>query len=453
MEVVEAKTKVLLLASGAMRDYRFLRNQLRRDKFTEVDVWLQNAQSGISQDADQILSEFPNTREDLYQYDCIIAFDPNWGLLDISQVELLENWVAEEAGGLIVIAGPIHTSSWVQLPEYTKIRALYPVEFQKRLTLLDDGLYGSKTPWPILFSRDGKESNYLWLGDSFKESSEAWAEFSGVYGCYAVKGPKPGARVLGRYSDPDAGISAERPIYLAEQFYGSGRVFYMGSGEIWRLRSLDVGYFEHLYTSLIRHVSQGRLLRGSSLGQLLLARERYSVGEDVIVRAQLMASNREPLSTKSVIAQVIDPEGNGQNLILRADEGVPGNYLGQFNVGIEGSYGIEVPLGDSGAEQLVERILVSAPDVEFDETRRDEKLLNAIAHRSGGVYFPKASMINSGSVDLPTIYEVLPNRSETKVIKGKPDDLFSENLNYSLLAIICGALCMEWFLRRLVRLA
>jgi hypothetical protein len=38
----------------------------------------------------------------------------------------------------------------------------------------------------------------------------------------------------------------------------------MGSGELWRLRGIDVGYFERLYTQLVRHVSQGRLLRGSS---------------------------------------------------------------------------------------------------------------------------------------------------------------------------------------------
>ena len=88
------------------------------------------------------------------------------------------------------------------------------------------------------------------------ESRSLWSQFEGVFGCYAVKGPKPGARVLARYSDPDAGLSAERPVYLAEHFYGAGRVLYMGSSELWRLRSLSVEHFEALYTQLIRHVSQ-----------------------------------------------------------------------------------------------------------------------------------------------------------------------------------------------------
>src|SRR5690606_30448065 len=106
------------------------------------------------------------------------------------------------------VAGPIHTQGWSQNPELGKIRALYPVEFQRRLTLLDDGLYGSKTPWPILFTREGEEAAYLWLADNKTESRLRWEEFPGVYGCYAVKGAKPGARVLGWYSDPDASMTA-----------------------------------------------------------------------------------------------------------------------------------------------------------------------------------------------------------------------------------------------------
>ena len=230
----------------------------------------------------------------MFDYDVIVAFDPDWTQLDAQQVDLLEQWVAEEAGGLIVVAGPVHTASWVQSPEHGKIRALYPVEFQQRMTLLDDGLYGSPTPWPIEFTREGMEADFLWLGDTPEESRARWGRFPGVFGCYAVKGPKPGAQVYGRYSDPEAGISVERPVYFADQFYGAGRVFYMGSGELWRLRTLDPGYYERLYTQLVRHVSQGRLLRGSSVGRLLVERDRYFVGDTVVVRAQLSTPSREP---------------------------------------------------------------------------------------------------------------------------------------------------------------
>jgi len=453
VEVVESESRVLLIASGAARDYRFLRNQLRRDRHMQVDVWLQLSPPGISQDADQLLTAFPDTREKLYEYDCLVAFDPDWTMLDAAQVDLLEAWVAEEAGGLVVIAGPIHTASWVQSPEHVKIRSLYPVEFQRRLTLLDDGLYGSQTPWPLEFSRDGEASDFLWLGSSAAESRSLWSQFEGVYGCYAVKGPKPGARVLARYSDPEAGLSVQRPVYLAEHFYGAGRVLYQGSSELWRLRSMGVEYFEVLTTQLIRHVSQGRLLRGSSRGRLLVQRDRYSVGDDVVVRAQLSTASREPLLAEQVVARVIDPNGQGRNLVMTVDEDRPGDFVGQFSVRQEGSYSIELPVPEVLDEQLVRRLQVVAPNLEFDQTRRNESLLAAVANRSGGRYYTSLAAAAEGNSNLPAVAELIESRAEMKTLRGTPDEQFTEWLNRLLLGIICGALCFEWILRRLLRLA
>jgi len=453
VEVVDTQTRVLLIASGPTREYRFLRNQLRRDRHATVDVWLQSALPGISQDSDRILDDFPLTKEELYSYDCIVAFDPDWTQLDAQQVDLLEAWVAEESGGLIVVAGPIHTASWVQSPEHIKIRSLYPVEFQRRLTLLDDGQYGSDVPWPIDFSRDGQESDFLWLGSTSDESRSLWSAFEGVFGCYAVKGPKPGARVLGRYSDPDAGISADRPVYIAEQFYGGGRVLYIGSGELWRLRSVDLSYFEVLYTKLIRHVSQGRLLRGSSLGQLQVERDRYSVGEDVVVRAQLSSANREPLSADRVAARMVDPEGNGASLTLTADPDRPGNFIGHFDVRREGVYRVELSVPDSPEESLVRRIQAVLPNLEFEKTRRNEALLSALATRTEGRYYTSLDLALEGNEDVRPLASQIESRAETVTRHGAPDQQFSEQINKSLLAIICGALCCEWLLRRLKRLA
>ena len=453
LEVVEAETKVLLIASGPSRDYRFLRNQLRRDSHSTVDVLLQSAQPGISQDADKLLSKFPETKEELYAYDCIVAFDPDWTELDAAQVDLLEAWVAEEAGGLIVVAGPIHTSMWTQSPEHLKIRALYPVEFQRRLTLLDDGIYGSDTPWPIEFSSEGRQTEFLWLADSPEESRALWADFDGIYGCYAVKGPKPGARVLGRYSDPEAGLSEDLPVYIAEHFYGGGRVLYIGSAEMWRLRSMQLSYFDVLYTKMVRHVSQGRLLRGSAGGQLLVERETYSVGDEVVVRARLTTPGREPLMLDQVTAGVIDPSGKSNTLVLEADLNRPGNYVGQFDLRREGSYRVLLSAPGTVDEPLSQLVQAVAPNLEFEKTRRDEELLTALATRTQGRYYNNLQAALAGTPDVPALGSQIESRSERVIRQGTPDEEFAEWINKILLFVICGALSCEWLLRRLLRLA
>src|SRR5690606_25680977 len=157
---------VLLFAGGPAREYVFLRNLLHRDKDVEVDVLLQSAQPGVSQDASRILDEFPTTREEMFAYDCLVAIDPDWQQLSAEQLDLVQRWVGDQAGGLIVIPGPIHTDAWVQSAAMGKVRTLYPVEFHKRFSLLEDSRYGSREPWPIEFTREGLEAEFLWLDDS-----------------------------------------------------------------------------------------------------------------------------------------------------------------------------------------------------------------------------------------------------------------------------------------------
>ena len=83
---------MLLIAGGPSREYQFLRNQLFRDRDAAVDVLLQTGGAGASQEATNILAEFPELADDLFQYDCIVAFDPDWLQLDELQLELLDRW-------------------------------------------------------------------------------------------------------------------------------------------------------------------------------------------------------------------------------------------------------------------------------------------------------------------------------------------------------------------------
>jgi len=452
IEIVDRKTKVLLIASGPTREYIFLRNQLRRDKETVVDVWLQSAPSGVSQDANKILESFPSTPQELFDYDCIVAFDPDWKALDAGQVDLLERWVAEKAGGLIAVAGPVQMDRWVQDPKLAKLRGLYPVEFNRRLSLMEEGRFGSTTPWPVDFTREGIEAEFMWLADNGPRSQQIWASFPGVFGYYGVRGAKPGATVYGRYSDPDAMSGDQKPAYMVGQFYGAGRVFYEGSGEMWRLRALDDSYFEQYYTKLIRHVSQGRLLLGSSRGMLLVDRDRYLLGNTVVVRAQLSTVQFEPLDVPSVALEIVRPDSTGETLQLAADPARKGMFVGQFTALQEGTYRLQMAVPDSDAEQLTRRIQVKVPDLERENPERNDAILSEIAKRTGGLYYVGTEAV-LGTRGVPPLVNQLQDHTETTYLAGVTDRDFEHDWMQGLLIGICGALCLEWLIRRLSRLA
>ena len=112
IEVIDRKTRVLLVAGGPMRDYQFVRTLLNRDKTLQVDVLLQTGVPGISQESDNVIFEFPSAREDLFNYDVILAFDPDWRKIAGEKSEtltLLADWVYSQAGGLVLVAGDVNT--------------------------------------------------------------------------------------------------------------------------------------------------------------------------------------------------------------------------------------------------------------------------------------------------------------------------------------------------------
>ena len=463
VEIVDRKNHVLLLAGGPTREYQFLRNQLRRDRDTIVDVLLQTANGPVSQDANQILQHFPATMQELSEYDAIVAFDPDWKNLEEDsaardeRIALLEKWVAEEAGGLVLIAGPVYTDDWAQDRQMAKIRNLYPVEFNRLLIQAKDAKYGSESSGAIEFTREGQEAEFLWLGTSASESQHNWADFKGVYGYYRVKGKKAGATVYARFADQDSTAAGEElPIYMAGQLYGAGRVFYLGSGEMWRLRALDPdgSRFEEFYTKLLRHVTQGRLLRGSRRGNLSVERETYLLGATVDIDARLTNVQHQPLDLPKVVAEVTPQNGAPLMVPLLADPSRKGSFHGQFTALEAGSHRIELPIPDSQEDPLSRQIIVKVPDLEKDNPQRNDALMNEIASGTGGRYYVGINAaLGRGENAPPPLVGQLKDRSRETPKSGDIDKDWQQLWSTWLLCGICGFLCMEWLVRRLSRLA
>jgi len=456
VEVLDRKSRVLLFAGGPSREYQFLKALLFRDKSTVLDILLQTGKPGISQEASKILDQFPATRAEMFAYDCVVAIDPSWQSLTAEQAELLETWVGEQGGGLILVAGPIHCGQtvrgWQQNPAMDKIRALYPVEFQRRATATESETYFSKDPSPLDFTREGREAEFLWIADTDSANQQAWASFPGVYSVQPIRGPKAGATVFARFSDPLAAQGGAPPAYFVGQFYGSGRVFYLGSGEMWRLRQVEEGYFDQFYTRLIRHVSQGRLLRQSQRGSLLVDKDRCLLGNTVEIRAQLSDAQLKPLKAPRVLSDVVPPSGAPQSLVLRPDPSREGMYAGHLTVLQEGVYRVELPVPESDRERLVRRIHVRLPDLERENPQRNDALLSRIAAGTEGKYYPSIDAAWGPEATDPLIAS-LKDRTRISLVTQGPSPSSERPWLSGMMFALCGLLCGEWLIRRLLKLA
>lgn len=478
IRVVEPRSTVLVIAGGPTREYQFVRNLLFRDKTVQSHVLLQTGSPGMSQEAHKLLTEFPSTQAEMSEYDCVIAFDADWMSLSVSQIETLEKWVAQQAGGLVMILGPVASPKWTGTGGNGDRRAelmrnLSPVILNGRGSrLVSMGRFESETVWPLKFPDGGRNADFLQIVGDPEESQRIWSNFSGVYSFYASYEPKPGALPVAYFSDPATSLDGKLPVYLATQFYGAGRVVVQGSGEIWRLRQLSDDYFDTYYTKIVRWAAQSRLLRDSDRGLLLLDKQQALVGEQVNVRAVLRDEQFQPLILSSVASRLIDPTGINTPLELAPlqDPGQLGTYIGQFLAKQTGSYEVRLPVGNlSEQEILSQQVTVRVPTREIQRPQRNDPLLQELTQKTGGVYFPNFSAALEEVADTETTNSKTPNatststtpkivsmigpRDQTQFLPGAPDREFQLRLMGMLMALIGTALSIEWFLRRFSKLA
>lgn len=449
IEVTDRKQKVLIISSGPMRDYRFVRNMLFRHSGIESDVWLQSITSEnigfVSQEAEKVLTAFPKTEAELFEYDVIVAFDANWGLLSPQQQKFLNRWVEEHSGGIVFVAGELFTPELARDAEKLRdIAVLYPVVLNRVLPELRVTQRADKS-WPLLLTPEGRTTEFLKIADATGKSDvDLWKTFEGIYRSYPVKALRDGAVVLAEYGNPRARTQNGQPPFLATQFYGKGRTMFVSSAETWRLRSISAEGHQRFWTGMIRDVGQGRRSRGRSRGLLLLDRTEVSPGQTVTIRAQVYDARLQPLQRESIAVSIIDSDGRPASVPdqLRGDPRRPGQFVNTFRPTRQGAYRVTVPVPES-SDVLQASIEVVLPNLESENPSQDVQLLTKLTENTGGQYLTLADAAAQLS-------DLLPDRSEPVVIDEQLKTLWDRDW---LMYLAIGLLGLEWALRRVVRLS
>ncbi len=116
----------------------------------------------------------------------------------------------------------------------------------------------------------------------------------------------------------------------------------------------------------------------------------------------------------------------------------------------EGTYRLELPVPDSEEERLTRRIQVKVPDLERENPQRNDALLSTIARDTSGVYYVGLEAAVGSGPDEGPLAARLRDQSRTSIVVDTPDRLWD---NKWMMFAICGLLCTEWLVRRLLKLA
>jgi len=144
-----------------------------------------------------------------------------------------------------------------------------------------------------------------------------------------------------------------------------------------------------------------------------------------------------------------------QTVTLRPDPSRIGTFAGQVTVLKEGDYRLELLVPESTNLRLTRRIQVSLPNLEQQNTQRNDKLLSWIAQATQGTDFKYYSSIGSAigpAAKFPLVAQ-LKDRTTTITSPTAPDPRWELNWLRWMMYTVCGLLCVEWLIRRLMKLA
>lgn len=422
MRVMDKPLRILLVASGPMRDYQFVRTLFVREterKRAELAILLQNPpgkterRPGVVQDIppEKLLTRFPDLFDsttvdpnekiyDLASYDVIVAFDPDWKQVNDLSMNLLRTWV-DKGGGLIVIAGPLHTLELArpgaEKEKLKPILDLYPVVLKDiRIEEMDRK---PDSPKPLRFDGATPEMEFLRLDeDDQLPFLKDWEQFfnvdakdgqpkRGFYNFYPIEQAKTGSIVVARFDDPlvKGKDGKEQPFIVISDPASGKRVVWIGSGEVWRIRQYREQYFERFWMKLARYASAAATGKENRRISPYLGGP-YLANRFIEFEARIDDKGGKPLGAAGKPPRVLinPPAGVAQSeipkeILMTPRPGSEGVFRARFMLRSAGRYEVVFDIPETGDKLSGNYIVVEQPDPEKENTRPDFASLYKLA--------------------------------------------------------------------------
>ncbi len=446
VKVLSEQARVLLVAGSPTWEYREVARLLERNKTVDLSCWLQTLDEDRAQEGNTTIKKLPVTREELFEYDVILLFDPDPIEFDEDWIKLLKQFVGEHAGGTLYMAGPMFASRFLTDGRTSMMGDLLPVRMgdigaMQVVTLLTR----STRAWPLDIVEANVDQSIMRFYPEAAATLARWKSFPGIYWSFPSKEAKPTARVLIEHSDPTLRqIEGSRPLLVTGQ-YGSGRTVFVGFNGTWRWRKVgrNAEFFNRFWLQTTRYLVEGRSLEGKRRGTIETDRTHYEVGQRVMITASLKDTTFTPLEQEQVTA-LLDVAGSDPvPVTLKQVPNQPGQFQATITASKTGRHVLTVDLSDgSSAPPVIETTFpVAMPSVESFQTWLDKPLLVELAEASGGQYF---------DIDqLDRLPAAIPDRKRILDVQSKPIPLWDTN---RILLLLVGLLTIEWAVRKRFKL-
>lgn len=405
--VSKDRIRVLIVEDRPRWEFRYLRNLFAgRDKsvFLQAVLLQPDRLAGVPDPMivrasalrafdDCNANALPASKAEWLKFDVIILGDVRPDHLGPDGVGILETFVQDHGGSLVIVSGANH------MPHSygdTALRDLLPATITKR-----DLAPPTNEDANIRFRATAEGINHVVLQRAGISTESAWKSFPGLSWRHPDGEAKIGATVLAYADEQNVAAGAEQQRQRALMLWhrvGAGKVLQLNFDESWRLR-YGIGDRVHhqFWGQIVRWCASDRLSVGTDLVRMGTDKVMYRIGETIKIRARLLDVQRNPVVAGEVRAILFRYDEVVQSVALAPDPAKASLLTGEIRDLKEGG-GYRVELAGEQVNQLLQLDSADDESVGLDigvkaiatsnealDVVADDTVLRQLADWSGGI--------------------------------------------------------------------
>ena len=379
--VLDAKLSVLYVEGPPRWEYRYIKNEMIRDKTIDISCLLTSADPSFAQEGDKPIKRFPESIEELMEYDVILFGDVDPRQFSDSQLQLVNDFVNKRGGGFGMIAGQKYSP---QAFRNTAIEPILPVVIS-RVEADSDSATITQGFRPIL-TKEGQASSIFRFFADKTENEKFFAEgIQPLYWyCHGVM-TKPGTGEVYATHPTDVGPDGRKAPLLVLGRFGAGRTLFSAIDDSWRWRFYTgESVFDTYWIQQVRY-----LARSKKLGQRRLTfaavRPQYEIGDQVRLNLRILDPALMQQLPEQIRVEVQDQAGQVvRHETLIRQEGQSDLYVAAFTADRTGEFTASIPPVAGGVDGLKELISVTVPGLELSQPQVDRTFLSRLSAETLG---------------------------------------------------------------------
>lgn len=380
--VLDANIRVLYVEGYPRWEYRYLRQELIRDKTIESSLLLTSADAKFFQEGDKPITRFPETLEEIIEYDVVLIGDVDPRQFTDDQLQLVNEFVSRRGGGIGMVAGPMFAPNAYK---GTAIEPLLPVDISRTEAERFGGGGTIAQGWRPIVTAEGREGSiFRFYRDAKMNDQFITSGIQPLFWYAKSVTAKPGVGTVLAQHPTDTGPDGRpAPVVVLGRF-GTGRTLFSGIDDSWRWRYYTgEQVFSSYWVQTLR-----TLARGKKLGQrkltLLPEKPVYSIGDTGRLSVRVLDPGLLTQLPDELSVQLVDGAGQPLRDVPMLRRSGSDAYTGSFQADRVGRFQLRLPSVAAGVDALSTPIEVAVPKLELADPKVDRVLLESLSRETGG---------------------------------------------------------------------